>query len=44
VESYVQANGHLPGIPSAAQVAAGGINVGDMQARLLQKIEELTRN
>jgi len=42
VERYVQANGHLPGIPSAAQVAAGGINVGDMQARLLQKIEELT--
>jgi hypothetical protein len=42
VETHINANGHLPGIPSAAQVAEQGVSVGDMQARLLAKIEELT--
>ncbi len=34
--------GHLPEIPSAAEVAAEGVAIGTMQAKLLQKIEELT--
>jgi hypothetical protein len=42
VEQYIRANGHLPGVPSAAEVAAGGVKLGEMQAILLQKVEELT--
>ncbi len=42
VETHIKTNRHLPGIPSSAQVAAEGISVGDMQAKLLAKIEELT--
>ena len=42
VEAHIKTNKHLPGIPSAAQVSEQGISVGDMQAKLLAKIEELT--
>lgn len=42
VEQYVQNNNHLPGIPSAKEVEKNGINLGDMQSKLLIKIEELT--
>ncbi len=42
VEKYIEENHHLPEIPSAAEVAANGIDLVDMQAKLLQKIEELT--
>lgn len=42
VEQYVQANGHLPAIPTAATVQAEGQDVGHIQALLLQKVEELT--
>jgi hypothetical protein len=42
VEQHIKADGHLPGIPSAAQVAEHGVTVGEMQAKLLAKIEELT--
>jgi hypothetical protein len=42
VESHIKAKGHLPGIPSAAEVAEKGVNMGDMQAKLLSKVEELT--
>lgn len=42
VESYIKANGHLPDVPSAADVAKNGINLGNTQADLLRKIEELT--
>ena len=41
-EKHIQEKGHLPGIPSAAEVKAEGIEVGDMNAKLLKKIEELT--
>ncbi|RZL12927.1 MAG: hypothetical protein EOO89_18620 [Pedobacter sp.] len=41
-ESHIKTKGHLPGIPSASQVKATGINLGAMNAKLLQKIEELT--
>ena len=43
VEQRVKADKHLPGIPSAKEIEAnGGVSVGDMQAKQLQKIEELT--
>jgi hypothetical protein len=42
VEAHIKEHKHLPGIPSAAQVATQGVNVGDMQAALLAKVEELT--
>jgi hypothetical protein len=42
VADYVKANKHLPDFPSADQVCDEGINLGKMDAKLLQKIEELT--
>jgi hypothetical protein len=42
VERYIKEHGHLPEIPSAEQMQAEGMQVGDIQTRLLQKIEELT--
>jgi hypothetical protein len=41
-EAFVKAEKHLPGIPTAKEVAEHGISVGEMQAKLLAKIEELT--
>lgn len=42
VEQHIREKKHLPGIPSAAEVAENGFGVSDMQAKLLAKIEELT--
>lgn len=42
VAAYIAENGHLPDVPSEAEVKAEGINVAEMDALLLQKIEELT--
>jgi hypothetical protein len=42
VSGYIQTHHHLPGVPSAAEVQANGIDVGETQALLLAKIEELT--
>jgi hypothetical protein len=42
VESFIKDNGHLPDIPPAKEVETHGMDVGDMNARLLRKIEELT--
>ncbi len=42
VESFITENGHLPGVPSAATIEKNGIELGEMNAMLLQKIEELT--
>ncbi len=42
IKDYVTKNHHLPEIPSAAQMAKDGINLGDMNTRLLKKVEELT--
>lgn len=41
-ERFIKENKHLPGIPSAKEVSVNGLNVGEMNSRLLQKIEELT--
>lgn len=38
----IEENGHLPGIPSAAEVKENGVDLGSINAKLLQKIEELT--
>jgi len=42
VEKHIKENGHLENIPSEKEVLENGINVGEMNAKLLQKIEELT--
>lgn len=42
VETHIKAHKHLPGIPSAAEIAAKGMDLGDMQQKQMQKIEELT--
>jgi hypothetical protein len=42
LEIFIRENGHLPGIPSAAEIHEEGLKLGEMQARLLEKIEELT--
>lgn len=42
VENYIQTNGHLPEIPSAEEAKTNGINMVEMQVKLLKKIEELT--
>jgi len=41
-ENHIKKNGHLPNIPSAAEVAKNGVELGEMNKKLLQKIEELT--
>ena len=42
VEAFINQNKHLPEIPSETEVLKDGINLGEMDAKLLQKIEELT--
>ncbi|MHA4894138.1 hypothetical protein ACXZ1K_05245 [Pedobacter sp. PWIIR3] len=41
-ENYIKKSNHLPGIPSAAEVKANGVDLGEMNLKLLQKIEEIT--
>lgn len=42
VENFINENKHLPDVPSEKEVKANGVDVGNMNAILLQKIEELT--
>lgn len=42
VEAFVTENNHLPDITPADQMKSDGINLGDMNIKLLQKVEELT--
>jgi len=42
LEQYIQTQKHLPDVPSAADVKKEGLDLGDNQAILLKKIEELT--
>ena len=42
LEQYIKQNNRLPEIPSTREVQENGIDLGDMQAKLLLKIEELT--
>ncbi|MBS1775046.1 MAG: hypothetical protein JSS64_02055 [Bacteroidetes bacterium] len=40
--NYIAQHKHLPNIPSAQKVVANGVDIAEMDALLLQKIEELT--
>lgn len=42
VKSYIQENGHLPNVPSALDVQRDGMDVGEMNRVLVEKVEELT--
>lgn len=40
VEDFISIHQHLPDVPSAAEVAKDGIDLGEINQKLLQKIEE----
>ena len=42
LEIFIKQHNHLPEIPSEQEVLRNGIDIGDMQSKLLMKIEELT--
>ncbi|MEZ4803854.1 MAG: hypothetical protein R2797_13855 [Gelidibacter sp.] len=42
VERFINENNHLPGIESADELVKNGLDLGDMQAKQMAKIEELT--
>jgi len=42
LEQFINENGHLPNLPSACEVEEEGIGVGELQTKLLEKVEELT--
>lgn len=42
VEQFIKTNNHLPEIPTETEVKENGVSLGEMNAKLLQKIEELT--
>lgn len=42
LEKFILSNKHLPNIPSAAELETEGVELGDMQKKMMEKIEELT--
>jgi hypothetical protein len=42
IEKFIKENKHLPEVASAKEMEKEGVNVGEFQIKLLQKIEELT--
>jgi len=42
IEKYIADHQHLPDMPSAKEVAAEGLDVAEMNKKLVQKVEELT--
>ncbi|HZV69015.1 MAG TPA: hypothetical protein VFG10_05700 [Saprospiraceae bacterium] len=42
LRNFIDVNHHLPNIPDAATIEKNGIEIGDMQKRMMEKIEELT--
>ncbi len=42
VDNYIQKNGHLPNIPKASEIEENGLNLGEMNKKLMEKVEELT--
>ncbi len=42
VEKYINENQHLPEIPSAKEMKSGGMDLAEMNLKLLKKVEELT--
>ncbi len=41
-KDYIEEHGHLPNIPTAAEMEENGVELGAMNMKLLEKIEELT--
>jgi hypothetical protein len=42
LDNYINTNKHLPNIPSAKDIEKNGLDVGEMQRKMMEKIEELT--
>ncbi len=42
LETFIKANKHLPDIAPAKEMQENGVSAGEMQTKLLQKVEELT--
>jgi hypothetical protein len=42
VQDHIDNHGHLPNIPSALEMETNGVDLGLMEMKLLEKIEELT--
>ncbi|MEO7311587.1 MAG: hypothetical protein ABIX01_14380 [Chitinophagaceae bacterium] len=42
VEKYIDKNNHLPNVPAASEIEKSGIALGQMQSKMMEKIEELT--
>ena len=42
VETFIKQNKHLPNIAPAAEMQTNGLSMGEMQAKLLEKVEELS--
>ncbi|HMI02909.1 MAG TPA: hypothetical protein VK541_10530 [Pedobacter sp.] len=42
LEAFIVKNKHLPEVPAAAEVKKEGLDLGEMDSKLLKKIEELT--
>lgn len=42
VEAYIQTEGHLPNVPTACEIEDNGLEIGQMNKILMEKVEELT--
>lgn len=42
LDQYIKTNGHLPNIPTSEEVVKQGVDLAEMNAKLLEKVEELT--
>ncbi|CAH0277647.1 MULTISPECIES: hypothetical protein [unclassified Pedobacter] len=42
IEAFIKKNKHLPEVPTAKQMVENGVNLGELNIKLLQKVEELT--
>lgn len=42
IEAFIKTNRHLPGVPDQKQAEEEGVNLGEMNRKLLEKVEELT--
>ncbi len=42
LQSFIQSNGHLPNMPTEKEVLENGLDVGELEIKLVEKVEELT--
>lgn len=42
IETFINSNKHLPGIPKAEKIESEGLDTGEMNRLLMEKVEELT--